>query len=256
MLLAIDVGNTQAVFGLWDGSAWASIWRRATSPGETEDELAVWLRGLFDLAELPFTVDSVVCASVVPQMNFALTHMSSKWFGCDAVFLTTGASLGLTVDYDPPHAVGADRLANALAALRRFEPPIIVVDFGTATTFDAISREGHYAGGAILPGIEIAAQALIGRTAKLPQFELAFPERAVGRTTVESLQAGLMLGYAGAIDSLAARMDQELGGGATIVSTGGLGGIFAGACQSIREYIPNLTLDGLVLAHGRLKAGE
>jgi type III pantothenate kinase len=252
MLLAIDVGNTQAVFGLWDGAAWRAVWRRATSADETEDQLAVWLKGLFELSGLSFEANGVIVASVVPQMNFAIDHMARKWLGVTPAFLRTGSDVGLQVDYDPPHAVGADRLANALAALARYEPPIIVVDFGTATTFDAVSKDGHYAGGAILAGIEVATQALIGRTAKLPQFELRVPDKAVGTTTTGSLQAGMMLGYAGAIDHLAEKMSAELGGNATVVATGGLGALFLGVSKSISEYLPNLTLDGLVIAYRRL----
>lgn len=252
MLLAIDVGNTQTVFGLWHGDAWKAVWRRRTTPDETEDEIAAWLRGVFELSGISFRVDGVVCGSVVPQVNFALKHMAEKWLSSQAIFLNSASAVGLEVDYEPPHAVGADRLANALGALAKFKPPIIVVDFGTATTFDAISKDGRYAGGAILPGIEISAQALIARTARLPQFELKTPNRAVGRTTVESLQSGTMLGYSGAIDRLAALIDEELGGGSTIVATGGLGSVFVDSCRSIASYLPNLTLDGLVIAYERL----
>jgi len=254
MLVAIDVGNTQTVYGLWDGAAWIASWRRATRPDETEDELAAWLRTLFDLRGIAWHVDGAVCGSVVPGINRALTLLAERWFGVPLAFLRTGAEVGLPVDYDPPHAVGADRLANALGALATFAPPIIVVDFGTATTFDTISREGVYVGGAILPGIQVAADALAGRAAKLPTIELIAPARAIGHSTVESLQSGLMLGYAGAIDSLAARINRELGGGATIVSTGGLGKTFLGICTQIAQHEPDLTLDGLRIAHARLSA--
>jgi type III pantothenate kinase len=156
------------------------------------------------------------------------------------------------VDYDPPRAVGADRVANALAALEKYKTPVVVVDFGTATTFDTIDREGVYVGGAILPGVGISSQALVHHTAKLPQIDLVPPQRAVGKNTVESLQSGIMLGYAGAIDALARRIDLELGGGTTVVSTGGLGGVFVELCETIQEHNETLTLDGLVIAQGRL----
>src|SRR5512140_309402 len=139
MLLAIDVGNTHTVFGVWDGSEWAAVWRRGTNPAATEDQLAVWLRGAFDLSGLEYRVQGVICASVVPPANDALERLSKRWFGLDAFFVKGSADLGIDIRYDPPSAVGADRIANALAALAKHRPPIIVVDFGTATTFDAIS---------------------------------------------------------------------------------------------------------------------
>jgi type III pantothenate kinase len=254
MLLAIDVGNTQTVFGLWDGSNWIASWRRATRSDETEDELAAWLRALFDLKGFPWVVDGAICGSVVPGINRSLTLLAERWFGVPLYFLRTGADVGLPVDYDPPHAVGADRLANALGALEIFRAPIIVVDFGTATTFDTISADSVYVGGAILPGIQVAADALTGRTAKLPSIELVAPSRAIGHTTVESLQSGLMLGYAGAIDALARRINAELGGNATIISTGGLGKTFLGICETISSHEADLTLDGLRIAFDRMTA--
>src|SRR5579862_5063114 len=165
MLLAIDVGNTHTVFGLWDGQSWAAIWRRATNAAETEDQLAVWLHGVRDLAGLQVSPDAVVIGSVVPQMDANLSLLASRWLGVTPVFLRTGCDVGLKIDYDPPHAVGADRIANALGALARFSPPIVVVDFGTATTFDTIDRDGVYIGGAILPGVLLASQALAEHTA-------------------------------------------------------------------------------------------
>jgi type III pantothenate kinase len=250
MLLAIDVGNTHTVYGVWDGDRWRQTWRRGTDPRHTEDEIAAWLAELVRLAGLPFQVHAAVCASVVPGVNDVLSRLARKHLGCELLFLSHDLDVGLSIAYDPPRAVGADRIANALGALARWQPPIVVVDFGTATTFDAISRDGIYLGGAILPGVEVSAQALVGHTAKLPQIEYRAPEQAIGRTTVESLQSGIVLGYAGAIDALADRISKELGG-ARIVATGGLGSLFMGLCKSIEEYAPTLTLDGLVLAWQR-----
>ncbi len=252
MLLAIDVGNTHTVFGLWDGAAWQAIWRRSTNPEETEDQLAVWLRGAQQLSGLTGQIGAVIVGSVVPEMDGNLDKLAAKWLRAPCRFLVGGNSVGLKLDYDPPHAVGADRIANALAALARFEPPIIVVDFGTATTFDTIDRSGTYVGGAILPGVTLASHALAEKTAKLPQIELAAPKTAIGKNTVHSLQSGVMLGYAGAIDALARRITAELGGSARVVATGGLGSVFLGLCESIESYEETLTLDGLVLAHERL----
>lgn len=252
MLLAIDVGNTHSVFGLWDGNRWHGPYRRATSYEETEDELAVWLRGIFDLVELPFHVDGVICGSVAPGADTAIRLAAERWLGVSPKFLTSGQSVGLEVLYDPPHAVGADRIANALAALQLGPPPWIIVDFGTATTFDAIDRGGRYLGGAILPGLALQNQALSGRTAKLPSIALKAPGAAIGKTTVASLQSGILLGHAGAIDRLAREIDQELGGGSRVIATGGLGEAFVGLCPAIEAYHPSLTLDGLRIAYERL----
>ncbi len=255
MLLAIDVGNTHTVCGVWNGEAWLALWRRSTSVNVTEDELAVWLKGMFDLSNIPWVIDQVICGSVVPQVDTIWDKLASRWLGVGIKFLKNGAEVGLVVDYDPPHAVGADRIANAIAALERFEPPIIVVDFGTATTFDSIDAQGHYAGGAILPGVQLSSRALFDKAAKLPQVEFVAPELALGRNTVHSLQSGIMLGYAGAIDALAKRISMEMGGSVTVLATGGLGGLFLGICESIQSYEPTLTLDGLVVANQRMNRG-
>jgi len=253
-LLAIDVGNTHTVFGLWDGSSWLATWRRTTNIQTTEDELASWLSGLFLLKGIPWSIDGAICASVVPGINDSLSKLTQKHLDTKLQFLTTGADVGLTVTYDPPHAVGSDRIANAIAALARFEPPIIVVDLGTATTFDTIDTKGDYVGGAILPGVQLSANALFQRAAKLPSVEFRPPATAIGRNTVSALQSGIMLGYAGSIDRLAHEIQKELGCNAKVISTGGLGGLFLDLCDCINSYEPSLTLDGLVLAYERLKA--
>jgi len=254
MLLAIDVGNTNTVFGVWDGGAWRAVWRRGTNSSATEDQLAVWLQGAFQLSGIEFKVAGVVCASVVPPANDALERLSRRWFGIEPFFIHGGADLGLEVRYSPPTAVGADRLANALAALAQSPPPIIVVDFGTATTFDAISADGAYVGGAIMPGVTVSTEALVRRTAQLPQIEFVAPPDALGRTTVDSLRSGVMYGYAGAIDYLARAISSELGGDVKVIATGGLGRLFVDLCATIESYAPNLTLDGLRIAYERLSA--
>jgi type III pantothenate kinase len=251
MLLAIDVGNTNTVVGVWDGSAWLALWRRRTEPEETEDQLAVWLKGLFDLKGLPWKVDSAICASVVPAMDGVLDKLCERYLDVRLRFVRTGAEVGLDVTYRPPTAVGADRIANALGALDKYTPPVIVVDFGTATTFDSIDAAGAYVGGAILPGVNISSQALFDRAAKLPAVEFRAPETALGRDTVHSLQSGIMFGYAGAIDALARRISSELGG-AKVIATGGLGSLFLGLCESIEDLEPTLTMDGLRVASERL----
>ncbi|CAN5452837.1 type III pantothenate kinase [soil metagenome] len=251
MLLAIDVGNTHTVYGLWDGQAWLATWRRVTAPDDTEDQLAAWLHGMFALSNLDWGIEGAICGSVVPAMNASLDRLCDRWFGVRLKFLDRGDQVGLRVLYDPPTGVGADRLANALAALAKYNPPITVVDFGTATTFDAIDKDGAYAGGAILPGLRIGSQALFDRAAKLPQVDFVAPATAVGKNTVHALQSGIMLGYAGAIDALARRIQAELGGG-EVIATGGLGVHFLGLCESLGCYEPTLTLEGLVIAAARL----
>lgn len=257
MLLAIDVGNTHIVFGVWHEGRWAAQWRHATDPETTEDQLGAWLRTMFEMAKLPWQIERAVCASVVPSMVEPIRLLCGRWLNLDVRFLRGGAEIGLPVLYEPPTSVGADRLANALGALALVPPPLIVVDFGTGTNFDAVDREGRYLGGAIMPGILVGSEALIRRAAKLPQVEglaLTAPKRAIGGTTVESLQSGIVLGYAAAIDGLATRMDAELGGGCHVLATGGLGGTFLDLCERIERFEPTLTLDGLRIANDRMAA--
>lgn len=253
MLWAIDVGNTHTVVGLYDG-AWQHVWRLDTHHYATEDELAVSLKGLCALVGANFEAEGVVVASVVPRIDHALAAFCAKWMGCEAVFLRTGSQVGLNVDYSPSGAVGADRLANALGALERLSPPLIVVDFGTATTFDTVDGSGTYVGGAIMPGPEVAAASLASRTAKLPSISLSVPPSAIGKTVVESLQSGLVLGYADAVDGLVRRIRNELGGSASVVATGGLGAMYAELCGEIESYDANLTLEGLRIAWKRIQS--
>ena len=253
MILAIDVGNTHTVFGLWNGESWCATWRRQTSIQDTEDEIAAWLRSLYELSGFRWEIEGAVLGSVVPGANFALERLVERYFSRRLRIVTNGESVGVLVDYNPPHAVGADRLANALAALERGAPPIIVVDFGTATTFDTINRDGVYVGGAIMPGVQISMEALASRAAKLPPIQLVPPATAVGKDTIHSIQSGVLFGYAGAVDAVVNRIDAELGGGTTVLATGGLGGLFMGTAKTICCYEPTLTLDGLVIAYQRLE---
>lgn len=251
MLLAIDVGNTHTVVGIHDGIQWRATWRRSTNAEDTEDQIAAWLRTMFELSGLPWHIDYAICASVVPALDAVLQMMCDRWIGVPIAFLRRGEDVGLKVTYEPPTAVGADRLANALGALQSYNPAIVVVDFGTATTFDAIDAVGTYVGGAILPGVRLSSQALFNRAAKLPRVDLTAPKTALGRNTVHSLQSGIMFGYAGAIDRLAAEISSELGE-ARVIATGGLGASFVDLCDSIEAYEPMLTMDGLLVAADRL----
>lgn len=257
MLLAIDVGNTHTVFGLWDGESWAAVWRHATDPQTTEDQLAGWLRSLYALSGFEWQVDEAICASVVPPVNESLERMCDRWLGVRLRYLRDGASVGLIVDYQPPNSVGADRLANAIGALELFEPPLVVVDFGTGTNFDAVDAHRRYVGGAIMPGVLVGSEALFKRAAKLPfvdTLNLEPPSHAIGKTTVQSLQSGIVLGYAAAIDGLVRKICEELGAPCSVVATGGLGSMFLGLCETIQAFEPTLTLDGLRVANRKLRA--
>ena len=258
MLLAVDVGNSHTVYGLHDGTEWRAVWRRATDVEDTADELAAWLATLHGVAGLPFAADRCVVGSVVPGTNMALEELARRYYRCEARMLRSDGDHGLRVTYDPPSGVGADRIANAIGALALVPAPVVVVDFGTATTFDVVDASGAYAGGAILAGPITALGALVGRTAKLPSIELKAPPAAIGRNTNDAIASGMMFGYAGAVDALAARIDAELGGGATFLATGGLAHAFASLCRSIERVEPMLTLDGLRLYADRtdpLRAG-
>lgn len=247
MLLAIDVGNSHTVFGVWSGGKWRATWRHQTDVETTEDELAAWLFQMMTVAQLTGKVNQIACASVVPGMNQILGLLGKKYFHCEVLFLTGSSDHGVKVDYNPPNAVGADRIANAIAALAQYQAPIIVVDFGTATTFDVIDSSGTYAGGAIMAGPITSMQSLVSRTAKLPSIDLVAPETAIGKHTTHSIQSGVMFGYAGAIDSLVGRITKELGTTPKVIATGGLGGVFTGLCESIESYDEMLTLDGIRL---------
>lgn len=245
MLLAIDVGNTNTVFGFHNGTEWNPVWRLTTRAEATAHDWLVNLLALSSTAHLrPPTL--AICASVVPTANAALAeaihelyHISLNFFGAERVPT-------LRIEYDPPSAVGADRLANAVAVRHLHGVPAIVVDFGTATTFDAVTEDA-YLGGAILPGPVLSMEALFHRTAKLPRVAVEPPANAIGRTTTESIQSGVVLGYAGAIESLIQRFIAELGGSARVVATGGLAPMFAPLCGSIEVVNPHLTLEGLRL---------
>ena len=253
MLWAIDIGNTQVNVGVHDGSQWVVSWRHDTDSRRTEDEIAGLLMPLAELSGIKFSdCTEVMLASVVPPADTNWQRFCEKYLHQPARFLRSGDQVGMRVTYDPPHAVGADRIANALAALARFEPPIVVVDFGTATTFDCVDASGAYAGGAIMPGILVSLDSLVGRTAKLPAVAIEAPERAVGRNTVESLQSGVVLGYAEAIDGLARRIKAELGDNTKILATGGLGRVFVDLCEMIDEHDPVLTLEGLRIASAKI----
>lgn len=248
MVLAIDVGNTQTVFGIYDRDRWVASFRYPTNGDTTEDELAGWLHAVLNAKGLSLKFDHVLLASVVPPMDRVFALLASKWLGCPLFQLNINTCGSLKVSYQPNTAVGADRLANAIGALSKFAPPIIVVDCGTATTFDVIDASGTYVGGAILPGLVVSAAALSSKAAKLPQVDLRPPQSAIGKSTSESLQAGLMIGYAGAVEKLVSEISTELRGKITVIGTGGLFPIIQDLCPSVSIYDEWLTLNGLLIA--------
>jgi type III pantothenate kinase len=246
MLLALDVGNTNTVVGLYRGVELLADWRLSTDRNRTADELAVVLRDLFGFCNLTFdVVDAFVFACVVPQLVFAIETLAVRYFKVQPLAVIPGVKMGMSIRYDDPREVGADRVVNAVAAFRRYGGPLIVVDFGTATTFDAVSAAGEYLGGAIAPGIVIAAEALFEHAAKLTRVELVRPPAAIGKNTVASTQSGIVFGYAGMVDGLVERIRAELGGTAHVVATGGLADLVASVSRTIERVDHMLTLEGL-----------
>ncbi len=255
MLLAIDVGNTQTVVGLYDGARLVEHWRTASVRSQTADELAVELHGLLAVRSRSFAdVTATVASSGVPQLAEALRQTARDHFGHEALVVGPGVRTGLELRVDSPHEVGADRVANSVAALALHAGPLVVVDFGTAITFDALDGEGVFIGGAIAPGLEVAANALGERAARLFRVELRAPERAIGRNTVENMQSGAVFGYAGLVDGLVRRFAGELGGEAAVIATGGLASVVVPHCETIDRIEPWLTLDGLRLIWERNSA--
>ena len=252
MLLVIDVGNTNTVLGVYEGDELIRHWRLQTHHGRTSDEHGIFLRQLFELSELDADdVDGAIISCVVPPMERIIVEMIDEYFACRPRVVGDDIAVDMEVEYDNPDEVGADRLVNAVAAWDRFETATIVVDFGTATTFDAISRDGEYLGGTICPGITISSESLFRTASKLPRVELAKPPEVIGRTTVDSIQAGLLYGYIGQIREVVTRMSDELEGEVAVVATGGLAGFFADETDIIDTVDELLTLEGLRLVFER-----
>jgi type III pantothenate kinase len=248
MLLAIDVGNTETVVGVFRDEELAWRWRMATVPDRTADELALLFGGFLQQQELSFdrNVTGVVLSSVVPSATQALREMVRRYFRFQPVVVEPGVKTGVPVLTDNPKEVGADRIVNALAAFTAYSGPCVVVDFGTATTFDCVSERGEYVGGVIAPGLQVAARALFEHTARLPLVELVAPPAAIGKNTVESVQSGLIYGYAALVDGMVERITKELGH-PTVVATGGLASVVIGECRTVDHHEPWLTLEGLRL---------
>ena len=251
MLLAVDVGNTHTVIGVFKGDDLVDHWRIGTDDRRTADELALMFQGFLGLHGMSFErhVTGVCVGSVVPTVTQALREMTRRYFHYNAVVVEPGVRTGVPILTDNPKEVGADRIVNAVAAVHLYGGPCVVVDFGTATTFDAISEKGEYLGGAIAPGIGISVEALSAAGAQLRKVELAKPRNVVGKSTVEALQSGIVYGFAGQIDGIVERMVKELGGNARVVATGGLAPVVLDASTMVDVHEPWLTLVGLRLVY-------
>jgi type III pantothenate kinase len=246
MLLCIDIGNTNITLGLYQGEELGPRWRLATDHDRMPDEFALQMLGLLQMAGLsPKDVDSAALASVVPPLTGKWVEVCRTSLGCEPLVVDAGVRTGVRIRYEDPKAVGADRVVDAAAAFRLYGGPAIIVDFGTATTFDAISADGDYLGGAIAPGIGIAAEALFSRAAKLTRVEITRPPSAIGRNTTHSIQSGLLFGNVGLVEGMVARFRTELGGQAKVIGTGGLAELIARETTVIEVLAPWLTLDGL-----------
>jgi len=254
-LLVLDVGNTNTTLGVFQGATLCAQWRLATSREQTADEYGILIHNLFTLDKLPSSdISGIMIASVVPPLNFVLAEMARKYFKIEPLFLGPGTRTGMAILCDNPQEVGADRIADAVAAYEKYGGPCIVVDFGTALTFDAISKKGEYLGGVIAPGIGIGAEALFERTAKLPRVEIREPEHVIGTNTVSSIQAGLFYGAVGAVDGILDRLSAELGKQVKVIATGGQATLVAGALKYKPRVDSSLTLDGLRIIYERNQA--
>jgi type III pantothenate kinase len=252
MLLVIDAGNTNTSLGVFNGTELVAHWRLTTARARTVDEYGVHARNLFELAGLDFkAIDAIAISSVVPPLNFTLKRMAEVYFHLTPLFVDHTTDTGLTILYKPPADVGADRIVDAVAAIEKYGAPCIVVDFGTATTFNAISKKGEYLGGVITPGITISSDALFERTAKLPRVEIKRPRKVIGSSTIDAMQSGLYHGFSGLVDGILRKMIEELGGSARVIATGGLAPLIATGSELIELVDDTLTLEGLRLVYER-----
>ena len=253
MLLVMDVGNTNTVLGVYAKTNLLAHWRLTTVRDRTVDEYGILARNLLSLAEIDASaIDALIVASVVPPLNSVLESMARGYFKVKPLFVEPGVRTGMPILYENPQEVGADRIVNGVAAYERFKSAAIVVDFGTATTFDAISSQGEYLGGAIAPGLAISAEALFERAARLPRVDIRRPPSVIGRNTTHSLQAGLFHGYIALVRGIVERMREEMGGKVRTIGTGGLVLALEAELRAVLDDMdPNLTLEGLRIIHER-----
>lgn len=252
MLLAIEQGNTNTLFAVHDGQAWIAQWRTATEASRTADEYAVWLNQLLEMAGLKLSgLDACIISTVVPQSLFNLRNLSRRYLHAEPLVVGENATLGIDVRIEKPSEAGADRLVNAVGGFIAYGGPLILVDSGTATTFDVVGPDGAFEGGVIAPGINLSMQALHQAAARLPRIGIERPDRVIGRGTVEAMQSGVYWGYVGLIDSLIERVKAEYGKPMKVVATGGVASLFEGATQHIDAFDHDLTIRGLLEIYRR-----
>jgi len=252
VLFAVDVGNTQSVLGLFEDDELVGHWRISTNPSLTSDELRVLVGGLLDLGGWSWDdVTNVILASVVPPVTEAWEDVARSGCQCEPLVVGPGLRTGMPIRYDNPHEVGADRIVNGVAAFERLGGPVVVVDFGTATTIDVVDGTGAYVGGAIAPGVETSAEALFSKAARLSMVDLEAPSRVIGTNTRASVQAGLLLGEAAKVDGLVRRVWSELGAETPVIATGGLAERMGPLCETVGHVDPDLTLEGLRIIYTR-----
>ncbi|MBI3606051.1 MAG: type III pantothenate kinase [Nitrospirae bacterium] len=246
MLLTIDIGNTNIVLGLFEKKTLTGEWRISTHPHKTVDEYAILMEDLFSLKKiLPEEITGAILSSVVPPLTPIFKEISVKYFQTEALVVSTQLKMGIRFEYEHPAEIGADRIVNAVAGYQIYGGPLIIVDFGTATTFCSLSKKGDYRGGVIAPGLTISAEALFQRAAKLPKIELVKPDRVIGKDTITSMQSGIIFGYAGLVERLIEKIKQETKEKAMVVATGGLSALIAPEAPAIDKVDPHLTLEGL-----------
>lgn len=252
MILVVDVGNTNIVVGIYEGRQLLHHWRLSTNRSATTDEYGMMMVNLFRHADIRLEqVEGIIISSVVPPLMFVLEQLCLKYLKKTPLVVGPGIKTGLNIRYENPKEVGADRIVNAVAAIELYGSPCIVVDFGTATTFDYIDEGGQYVGGAVAPGIGISTEALYQRAAKLPRIELTKPKSVVGRNTVASMQAGIIYGFAGQVDGIVDRIKQEFGSEPKVIATGGLAELISSESRTIELVDPLLTLQGLQIIYER-----
>lgn len=251
MLLVIDVGNTNTVMGVYGGDELLGHWRLETKKERTSDEMGIFIKELLAFSKYGLgEIKAIAVSNVVPTLGFALGEMCKRYFGLKPFVVGSEIKSPLKIKLDNPKEIGADRVVNAVAAFQEYASDCVVIDFGTATTFDVVTKAGDYLGGAICPGVSISAEALFHRASKLPRVEIAKPERVIGTNTVACLQSGLYYGYIGLVDSLVERIRKESGKKLKVIATGGLAGLIAEDSKTIEMVDDLLTLKGLKILHG------
>ena len=250
MLFVIDIGNTNIALGIYEGDDLFASWRVETKKGRTVDEYGILIKDLLTFSGIDAQgINDIIISSVVPPLESTLMEMSKKYFNIKPLIVGPGLKSGISILYENPKEVGADRIVNAVAALKRYGSPLVIVDFGTATTFDFITERGEYGGGVIAPGIGISVEALFQRASKLTRVDLVRPKNVIGRNTVNSIQSGIIFGYVSLVDGIVAKIKAEAGVAAGVIATGGLADLIAKESSAIDEVVENLTLEGLKIIY-------